>query len=63
MQQPQGRLKQIYKICARNSRCSRVRAFLEIQSRLDQFDVPVAELAPEEVVNAIRRLIKTIRLQ
>ncbi len=63
MQQPQRRFEQIYQICAGNSGRSRVRAFLEVQPRLDQLDVPVAELAPEEIVDAIRRLIETISLK
>ena len=63
MQQPQRRLKQIDQIRACDSRRSRVRALLEVQPRLDQLEIPIAELAPEKIVDAIRRLIETICLQ
>ena len=63
MQQPQRGLEQIDQIRTCNSRRSRVRAFLEVQPRLDQLDVPVAELGPEEIVDAIGCLIETVCLQ
>ena len=37
-----------------------VATFVEIQSRLDQFQIPVAELSPEEIVDAIGGFMKTI---
>ena len=60
MQQAQRRLEQIHQVRTGSLRRALVGAFFEIQARLDQFQVPVAELSPEEVVDAIRRLVEAI---
>jgi hypothetical protein len=63
MQQAQRGVKQVDQVCARDSGSVPVSAFFKIQTRLDQFQVPVTKLAPEEVVNAVRSFVKAISLK
>ena len=63
MQQPQRRVEQIDEIRAGDTGRILVAAFFEIQPRLDQLQIPVAELAPEEVVDAVGGFVKAVGLQ
>src|SRR5208283_6236305 len=63
MQQPQRCIEQVHQIRASCPGRALVGAFIEVYARLDQFQIPVAELAPEKVVNAVGRFMKTICLQ
>ena len=60
MQQTQCCFEETDKVHAGNARF--VRIFGE-QPRLHQFQIPVAELAPEEIVNSVRRFVETVGLQ
>src|SRR5437016_1013240 len=60
MQQPQCRLKQAYQIPTSDAHFLRI---FRIQPRLDEFQIPVAELAPEKVVDAICHLVKAVVLK
>src|SRR6185437_7931195 len=55
MQQAQRCLEQCDEVGARTLLADTV-----VEPRLDQFDIPVAELTPEEIVNRVRCLIETI---
>jgi len=37
--------------------------FGEVEAKLDEFEIPVAELAPEELVDGVGRFVETIVLQ
>src|ERR1700678_4710620 len=63
MQQPERCLEQVHQVCASSSCQPSVCPFLNIQARLDQFDVPVAKLRPKEIIDAICGLIEPIGLQ
>ena len=63
MEQPERALEEIDQVAACDFGCRRICTFLEIQPRLDQFDVPVAEFAPEEIVDAVCGLVETIDLK
>ena len=60
MEQPQCRLKQAHQVAASDSHFT---GNGRIQPRLDEFQIPVAELSPEKVVNPVGSLMKTIILQ
>src|ERR1700722_19367537 len=60
MEQPQRSLESGEQILPRGCR---FRAVCRRQLRLHPFDVPVAEVAPEEVVHDIRRFMKSEMLQ
>ena len=63
MQEPQRRVEQIDEVLAGDTGRILVAAFLEIQPRLDQLQIPVAELAPEEVVDAVGGFVKAVGRQ
>src|SRR5579863_47883 len=60
MQQPQRGLKKTHQVFASPPRFG---PSLRSQSRLNQLEIPVAEFSPEEIVDTIRCLIKTISLE
>src|ERR1051326_1792402 len=59
MQQAQRSIEQVDQIRAGGLSRTLVSAFFKVQSRLDQFQVPVAKLAPEKIVDSIRSLMET----
>ena len=63
MQQSQRAIEQIHQVRASRSRRAFVGTFFEIQPRLDQFQIPIAKLAPEEIIDSIRRLVEAIRTE
>ena len=60
MEQAQRRIEQINQVCASCLSCAFGSVLFEIQTRLNQFQIPVAELSPEEIVDAIGGLVKAI---
>src|SRR5450631_1149787 len=63
MQQAQRCIEQIDQVRASSSRSSGIGTLFEIQSWLDQFQIPVAELSPEKIIDAIGRLVESVSRQ
>ena len=63
MQQPQRRFKQAYQVFASDAHRFRSGPTLRRQPWLDELDVPIAELAPEKVVDAVGRLVETVSFE
>src|SRR5439155_6992387 len=60
MKQPQRSLEQSNEVSACDTR---VLCTFWREPRLDQFDIPVAELSPEEVVDRISSFVETVSRQ
>src|SRR6266436_6754874 len=60
MKQPQRSLEQSNEVSAGDTR---VLCTLWREPRLDQFDIPIAKLTPEEIVNGIRGFVETVSRQ
>src|SRR5690349_20991948 len=63
MQKPYRSLKQADQILARQKRRFFIGAVLGCQTGLNQLKIPVAKLAPEEIVNSTSSVIEAIRFQ
>src|SRR5438045_2062578 len=63
MQQPYRGFEQADQILAGQARRFSIRAVLGCQSRLDELNVPVAQLAPEEVINRSSSVVEAIGFQ
>src|SRR3954463_3501472 len=63
MQQVQRSVEQLHQIRAGGARRALVGPVFKLEPRLDQFQIPIAKLPPEEIVNTIRRLVKAVSSQ
>src|SRR3954462_15664550 len=63
MQQVQRGVEEFHQIRAGSARRVLAGFIFKLKTRLDQFQVPVAKLSPEEIVNTIRRLVKPVSSQ
>src|SRR4029077_16652600 len=62
MQEPKRCLKQTDQVTSCNGRRCFFHSVLRGEARLHQFDIPITEIAPKEIVDPVRGLVKTIGL-
>ena len=60
MQQTQGRVEQVDQVRASAAGLRLVRAFFKVQARFYQLEIPVAELSPEKIIDAIGSLVEAV---